>query len=82
MTTYADQWRAAASTLRAHADQFDQLAEAAPERPDSDTKLRTLLQEIDGLLGLAVHRGEGNTDQWKREANEIITRIRTEWWLR
>lgn len=41
----------------------------------ADTVIR-LLNELDGHLGLAVHRGEGSTDLWKREAVDLITRIR------
>ena len=35
-----------------------------------------LLQELDGHLGLAVHRGEGSQPLWKQEAIELISRIR------
>jgi hypothetical protein len=35
-----------------------------------------LLHEVDGQLGLAVHRGEGHRDQWKQEALDLIGQIR------
>jgi hypothetical protein len=49
----------------------------APRRPKKP--LTKLLEEIDGHLGLAVHRGEGSQEAWNREANGLIIRIRQ--WL-
>lgn len=41
-----------------------------------DPKLRRLLNELDGHLGLAVYRGEGRDQRWKAEAEALIIRIR------
>ena len=62
--------------MRAKAVEFDKLAERAPERPTKDAELVRLLHQIDGQLGLAVHRGNLNNEQWKLEAEELIGRIR------
>lgn len=35
-----------------------------------------LLHHLDGHLGLAVHRGEGSTEHWKRETANYVTDIR------
>lgn len=43
--------------------------------PDNADLIR-LLREIDGQLGLAVHRGEGSRIEWKFESAELINRIR------
>ena len=42
------------------------------------TQLQRLLHEIDGHLGLAVHRDD-HSDDWKSEASALIARIR--FWL-
>ena len=39
-------------------------------------ELIKLLHEIDGHLGLAVHRREGDTDEWIGRAANLISRIR------
>lgn len=44
--------------------------------PDPDADLIRLLHQLDGHLGLAIHRGEGSRMEWKFEAAELITRIR------
>lgn len=38
--------------------------------------MKDLLRQLDGHLGLAVHRGEGCDTRWLREATEYIDRIR------
>lgn len=73
---WADQWRSAAATLRAHADKFDNLAANAPNRPTDNQDLVRLLHEVDGQLGLAVYRGEGTTQRWMKEAHALIARVR------
>lgn len=55
-------------------DAADRLAEP-PDPPLREAELR-LLHEIDGHLGLAIHRGEGQTDRWKGEAAEFVLRLR------
>jgi len=42
-----------------------------------EAKLLQLLHEVDGQLGLAVHRGEGKSERWILESSELITRIRS-----
>jgi hypothetical protein len=39
-------------------------------------ELRTLLNHVDGHLGLAIYRHD-NSDEWKQEAARLIIRIRT-----
>lgn len=35
-----------------------------------------LLHEVDGQLGLAIYRNEGNQIRWKQEATDLLRRIR------
>lgn len=44
--------------------------------PITTAHLIRLLHEIDGHLGLAVHRAEGARMEWRQEAADLITRIR------
>lgn len=37
--------------------------------------LKRLLEEVDGHLGLAIHRNEGSTERWKEEAKGFRRRI-------
>lgn len=36
-----------------------------------------LLHEIDGHLGLAIHRGEGKDERWIKEAEQYRSRLRS-----
>lgn len=51
-----------------------------PERPEDVTatprEVRHLLGRLDGLLGLAIYRGEGSTQEWKDEAYGLLIEIR------
>lgn len=58
-------------------DVADRLAEPRdPVAEQRSAEVARLLHELDGHLGLAVHRGEGSSARWKEEANNLITRIR------
>jgi hypothetical protein len=47
-----------------------------PHAPTHAKEVEHLLHEVDGHLGLAVHRGEGSSARWKAEAQQLIGRIR------
>lgn len=40
-------------------------------------EVAALLEQVDGHLGLAVHRGEGSSPRWKEEAGEYIDALRS-----
>jgi hypothetical protein len=44
--------------------------------PAQRAELVRLLHEVDGHLGLAVHRGNGHLGWWKKDADKLIGRIR------
>lgn len=39
-------------------------------------ELVQLLHQVDGQLGLAIYRGEGDRAEWKAEGIQLIVRIR------
>lgn len=64
-----------------HADTWDLYDLEALQRLDRHLSfdaedVLVLLQSLDGHLGLAVYRGEGQTEDWKTAAQIYITRIR------
>lgn len=73
----AEQWRSAADVLRKHAGECDRLADEAEARGATvRPEIVSLLHQLDGHLGLAVHRGEAGSAMWEQESEELISRIR------
>lgn len=73
----AEEWRKAAENYRRAAAECDRRAEEAEAAGESlGPEVVRLLYECDGQLGLAIHRGEGKSAHWLKEAEDLRGRIR------